>query len=279
MKPQAPLELTSALLPPCRQTAVQPPAQRTVPQGQEAIPGIPPPWCETALPGRIPASKPLYRGKAPPPPVESTLDSVPARSTRAGRAAPTTSPASCDAAASASGFATACGRARQAVASSRIWTVTLLPRRPTRPISTTSMKKSPTFGTVPQRCRRPRPTPAQHHHFAGAPQLPALASAPGPRILGLSGMTVPGRAMSPAVAVPERASPGPEAVPQEPVEQKGRLLWTGRSLAMEPPGRLTGPAKRAMVMQPACGGTVPQLLAGVSAGSGGKPAGLPPPAL
>ena len=69
------------------------------------------------------------------------VDSAPARSTRAGRAAPTTLLASCDAAASAGGFATACGRARQAVASSRIWTVTLLPRRSTRPISTTSVMK------------------------------------------------------------------------------------------------------------------------------------------
>ena len=69
------------------------------------------------------------------------VDSAPARSTRAGRAAPTTSLASCDAAASAGGFATACGRARQAVASARIWTVTLLPRRSTRPISTTSVMK------------------------------------------------------------------------------------------------------------------------------------------
>ena len=52
------------------------------------------------------------------------VDSATARSTRAGRAAPTTLLASCDAAASAGGFATARGRARRAVASSRIRAVT-----------------------------------------------------------------------------------------------------------------------------------------------------------
>ena len=87
------------------------------------------------------------------------VDSATARSTRAGRAAPTTPLASCDAAAAAGGIATACGRARQAVASSRTWTVTLRPRRSTRSISTTPAMKSPMFGTVPQRRRRPRPTP------------------------------------------------------------------------------------------------------------------------
>ena len=52
------------------------------------------------------------------------VDSAPARSTRAGRAAPTTLLASCDAAASAGGFATAGGLVRRAAASSRTWTVT-----------------------------------------------------------------------------------------------------------------------------------------------------------
>jgi hypothetical protein len=122
--PQASLELSLALLLICCQRAVQPLVQLTVPQGQKLVLVTALPWCETALAGRIPVSKPLSRGKGPPLLGESFPDSAPARSTRARRAAPTTSPASCDAAASAGGSATACGRARRAVASPRIWTVT-----------------------------------------------------------------------------------------------------------------------------------------------------------
>jgi hypothetical protein len=121
---QAVLELTLALLLIGCQRAVQPLVQLTVPQGRELTLVKTLPRCETAPAVRIPVSKPLSRGKVPPLLGKSIRDSAPARRTCAGRAASTTSPASCDAAASAGGFATACGRARRAVASSRIWTVT-----------------------------------------------------------------------------------------------------------------------------------------------------------
>ena len=62
--------------------------------------------------------------------------------------------------------------------------------------------------------------------------------------------------MAPAVTVLVRVSPGPEAVPQDSVEQKGRQLLTERTQATEPLGRPTVPVKGIMVTQPPRGGTL-----------------------
>ena len=93
-------------------------------QGQKLILAISPPWCVMALAARIPVSQLLSRGKVPPLPVELTLGSAPAWSARcrtipAEPVAPTTLPASCGAAATAGGIATAGPGGGRAAASSR----------------------------------------------------------------------------------------------------------------------------------------------------------------
>ena len=138
--------------------------------------------------------------------------------------------------------------------------------RSTRPISTTSVTKSATRETEPQRRLRPRPTlTMEHHHRAGAPQLLAQATAPRSPIKVFLGAKLPGRVMTPAAMVLVMVSPCRGTVPQDLVEQTGPQLLTERTLAMELPGRPTVPVKGIMVTQPPCGGTVPQLLVKVAA--------------